>query len=138
MSNTPCASTTLRPLARSAAAISPSSPSVLILSNIDTLSPASSLTENARLLATEIGKPVLGRHGDRIRRPDRCVAPIVYDLQHILHAVFNRHLCRPAELGLDPAGISVCAIRLSRPLGNMHRLRRIEELGQIVDRDRVV
>src|ERR671912_2104901 len=141
MSNTPCASTTLRPLARAAAAISPSSPSVLILSNIDTLSPASSLTENARpigLLPAEIGEPILRRHGDRIRRPYRCVAPIVYDLQHVLHAVFNRHFRRPAEFGLDPAGISVCAIRLPRPLGNMDRLGRLEELGQVVDRDRVV
>src|SRR5262245_9601392 len=103
MSNTPCANTTLRPLARSAAAISPSSASVLILSNIDTLSPASSLSKHVctPLLTTEIREPILCRHSDRIRRPYRCVAPIVYDLQHVLHAVLNRHLRRPAEFGLD-------------------------------------
>ena len=55
-----------------------------------------------------------------------------------MYALLDRNGRLPAKFLFDPSRVSECAIRLARPLGNMHRGRRLEEFRQVVDRHGIV
>src|SRR6202011_5428937 len=132
MSNTPCASTTLRPSARAPAAIADSSSIDLILSSIWSV-PGGGI---ANLLPIAKVIEPLGRGGrDAVGRPHRGLAPVFDCREHVLDAALDRHACRPAELGLDAAGIGESAVGLARALRNVDGLARAEQFDQPIDRD---
>src|ERR1700693_3614509 len=111
MSNTPWASTTLRPSARALAAIADNSSTDLILSPMVLVRPRRAIA-NLRPVA-KIIEPVGGGGRDARGGPPRRVAPVFDRRPHVRDALFDRHLRRPAELRLDPPRVGKGAIGLA-------------------------
>src|SRR5205085_6687389 len=136
MSNTPWASTTLRPSARAFAPSNESSSIDLIFPSIVPVRPCAYI---ARLpWVAEIFEPVGRGVRDALRCPYWRIAPIFDRVQHLANTQLDRHGSRPAKFGLNAAGISERAIRLARAFWNVHLLVRLEQPHQAIDRDRIV
>src|ERR1043166_57488 len=135
MSKTPWASTTLRPAARAPAAIADSSSIDLILSPISSL-PRGGIPN--LLTVAKVIEP-FGRSGcNRRRRPHWGIAPVFDCREHVLDPALDRHACRPAEFGLDAAGIREGTVGLAGSLRDMHGLAPAAQPDPPLSRHRVI
>src|SRR5262249_12147150 len=110
MSNTPCASTTLRPAARASAAIADSSSVGLILSPIH---PFRGGGIPNLLPVAKVIEPLGSGGRDAGGRPHRGVAPVFDCRKHVLDPAFDRRLRRPVEFGLDAPRVGESAVGLA-------------------------
>src|SRR4029077_9174413 len=136
MSKTPCASTTLRPAARASAAIPDSSSIDLIFSPIP-MGPSRGGIANLLPVAKVI-EPFGGGGRDAGGGPNGGVAQVFDCREHVLDPAFDRHLRRPAEVGLDAPRVGESAVGFARALGDVHGLARADEFDQPVDRHRTI
>ena len=91
--------------------------------------------DHETLPSPEILKPCLRRGRDRLRVPQRRVAPVVNPVgQDATDAFFERHVGRPAEVAGDVADVRLGAIRLAGtlPAGAPHR--PAEQFDQAIHR----
>src|SRR5271157_1619277 len=87
-------------------------------------------------LPAQILEPGLGGTRDRLRIPQRRVAPMLDVRHHAAHALRERHHGLPAEIALNSADVRPGAIGLAGALRNIHHVAP-QKLDQAVDALRI-
>src|SRR4051812_21811002 len=91
------------------------------------------LASSMNVSSRHILEPDLAGLRDRLRIPQRCLAPVVDLLEYVAHALFETNLGAPSKVALDSGDICMRNIRLAGPFGNVDDLTA-KQLDQPVDR----